>query len=706
MLPLALLARDSTNRTPSATLSRAVVPDRAQKAPGDAIESFSNAWGSNVLGLVYDPSRDMLRYAHEDGTVYDVARPVPHALLGSFALSDLNAGWATVIDNRTGAGYDPAADTFFMPDYQGDGGTEADDNLIEVDADGTILNAWELDGADNDAYDASAIDMVIDIAVVPGFPNRYFVTAVGDGNAVYEIDLIRSGWWAADSWGLIRTCNVASIADTMGIDYDAAAGVLYHSDYNSDLIVATDLDCNELCSFNCSADTFNSGVTAIEGSVPPEVWVTDFSSNSTARCEACVFDSDGDGVDDGVDNCPDTPNPGQADADGDGVGDACDNCPAMANPAQADVDGDGAGDACDGCPSDPNKTEPGVCGCGVPDDDSDGDGTLDCNDGCPDDPNKTEPGVCGCGVPDDDSDGDGTLDCNDGCPDDPNKTEPGVCGCGVPDDDSDGDGTLDCNDGCPDDPNKTEPGVCGCGVADADTDGDGTADCNDGCPDDPAKIEPGQCGCGAADTDGDGDGTADCVDECPQDAGKAAPGQCGCGTPDTDSDGDLVADCIDNCVDIPNPDQANGDEDALGDACDICPQATDPDQTDGDGDGVGDACDNCAELANPDQADADADGYGDDCDNCPDTANGDQVDTDGDGLGDACDNCPDVANPDQVDADEDGVGDACDGEITPPSSGCGCDTGQSPRFGLLGLLLTLLLGLLAHGRLRRLPARG
>ncbi|MGB2985823.1 MAG: hypothetical protein WBE26_08060 [Phycisphaerae bacterium] len=98
---------------------------------------------------------------------------------------------------------------------------------------------------------------------------------------------------------------------------------------------------------------------------------------------------------------------------------------------EVDSDGDGLIDDCDGCPDDPNKIEPGVCGCGVPDDDSDGDGVEDCSDGCPDDPNKIEPGICGCGVPDDDSDGDGVEDCNDGCPDDPNKIEPGVCGCGV-----------------------------------------------------------------------------------------------------------------------------------------------------------------------------------------------------------------------------------------------------------------------------------
>jgi len=43
-----------------------------------------------------------------------------------------------------------------------------------------------------------------------------------------------------------------------------------------------------------------------------------------------------------------------------------------------DSDGDGVSDKSDNCPDDPNKTEPGLCGCGTPDTDSDGDGTPDC----------------------------------------------------------------------------------------------------------------------------------------------------------------------------------------------------------------------------------------------------------------------------------------------------------------------------------------
>lgn len=52
--------------------------------------------------------------------------------------------------------------------------------------------------------------------------------------------------------------------------------------------------------------------------------------------------------------------PGALDSDGDGVNDSQDNCPNNSNSGQEDSDGDGPGDACDCSPDDP--TEPGPDG--------------------------------------------------------------------------------------------------------------------------------------------------------------------------------------------------------------------------------------------------------------------------------------------------------------------------------------------------------
>ncbi len=49
----------------------------------------------------------------------------------------------------------------------------------------------------------------------------------------------------------------------------------------------------------------------------------------------------------------DTPDPATVDTDGDGIPDARDNCPEIYNPAQTDTDGDGIGDLCDPCPLTP-----------------------------------------------------------------------------------------------------------------------------------------------------------------------------------------------------------------------------------------------------------------------------------------------------------------------------------------------------------------
>lgn len=79
-------------------------------------------------------------------------------------------------------------------------------------------------------------------------------------------------------------------------------------------------------------------------------------------------DTDGDGIDDAVDNCPNDANEDQADPDRDSLGDLCDNCRSIPNAHQSDIDGDGVGDECDrdadgdgveldNCPTVPNPDQ-------------------------------------------------------------------------------------------------------------------------------------------------------------------------------------------------------------------------------------------------------------------------------------------------------------------------------------------------------------
>ncbi|MBX7261926.1 MAG: OmpA family protein, partial [Chitinophagales bacterium] len=127
-----------------------------------------------------------------------------------------------------------------------------------------------------------------------------------------------------------------------------------------------------------------------------------------------LVDTDGDGIADIDDACPEVAGIAQfngcPDTDGDGIPDKDDECPEVAGVIEhngcPDTDGDGIPDSKDACPTVKGVAEFGGC----PNPDSDGDGIIDSFDKCP---NEAGP-LSTAGCPD--KDGDGIADKDDKCP--------------------------------------------------------------------------------------------------------------------------------------------------------------------------------------------------------------------------------------------------------------------------------------------------
>jgi outer membrane protein OmpA-like peptidoglycan-associated protein len=180
-------------------------------------------------------------------------------------------------------------------------------------------------------------------------------------------------------------------------------------------------------------------------------------------------DTDGDGIPNWQDACPDKAGiekfMGCPDTDNDGITDAQDVCPNDAGSATfggcPDSDNDGLADKDDTCPNEKGLAQYGGCP------DTDEDGIADRDDRCPKDAGPTA--LSGCP----DADGDNIADLDDAC-----KNEKGLekfNGCP----DSDNDGIMDKEDRCPKE--RGDKAMNGC----PDNDGDGIADFEDSCPDKP-----------------------------------------------------------------------------------------------------------------------------------------------------------------------------------------------------------------------------
>lgn len=395
-----------------------------------------------------------------------------------------------------------------------------------------------------------------------------------------------------------------------------------------------------------AATSITAGSAPFTGAFQPEGTLADFIGESTLgdwtlvvtddaggdggiinlfEIEFCVVgefsvDTDGDGVIDDADNCPDTANADQADMDNDGIGDVCDddidgdgfineddNCPENANPEQTDYDNDGIGDLCDEeCETSTSTDTP------IEIASSGDDATYLVTTQIMENVIITDVNV----TINIDHDWDSDLDIYLISPD------------GVEVELSTGNG--------------------GSGDNYTDTVFDQEADTFiiSGSPPFTGSFIPegdlsvlygglafGEWTLSVSDTFGAFDGGM--INDFTLEV-------CGVRDPfDYDSDGVLNED--DNCFETVNPDQSDLDGDGQGDACD----------DDIDGDGVLNESDNCVLTANSDQSDIDGDGLGDVCDD----------DIDGDGVLNEEDNCPETENPMQYDMNVNGIGDVCDGLI-------------------------------------------
>lgn len=403
-------------------------------------------------------------------------------------------------------------------------------------------------------------------------------------------------------------------------------------------------------------------------------------------------DTDGDGLMDSSDSCPNgitgwTTGP-FSDHDGDGCRDSDEDL---------DDDDDGVADIDDNCATGlvswgpTNATDYDSDGCRDYDEDTDddGDGVPDLTDLCHYSPkgwnSTTSEDLDGDGCrdldEDDDDDGDSILDTSDACATgetgwlSASSTDHDSDGCRDEGEDLDDDDDLvldDAPDRCP----RGEIGWTSTPLTDLD--GDGCRDDGEDGDDDDDSIDDGSDGCyrgftgwssnntndldgdGCRDDDEDGDDDGDGVDDPADDCPRGATGWLTGATSDHDGDG-----CQDSGEDL------DDDNDEVLDSADSCPIGVQTSEPDWDYDGDG-----CHDDVEDD--DDDGDGVFDYLDNCPrgdmgwtmtdhdDDGCRDETedwDDDGDGVLDEADSCPtgEVEWPDSFGIDNDG--DGCEDSI-------------------------------------------
>ncbi len=219
--------------------------------------------------------------------------------------------------------------------------------------------------------------------------------------------------------------------------------------------------------------------------------------SSTCQTETVVGVC-GDGTVDDGEECDDSNT-----VNGDGCSSTC-TLEEDGPPRELDTDGDGVLNENDLCPNTRQGTEVDAHGCP----DADSDGVADNNDDCPNTPAGATVDANGCASNQLDSDGDGVPDNIDACERTPATVEIDDRGCpvsapGTPDDD--GDGVPNDIDQCADTVADAAVDPNGCAASQRDSDNDGVKDDVDQCDDQPGTAANNGCPAG-----GGGGGGAVC----------------------------------------------------------------------------------------------------------------------------------------------------------------------------------------------------
>lgn len=200
-----------------------------------------------------------------------------------------------------------------------------------------------LDGsAVKDSSDARIWDAV-DV-----LPNGDVLLSVSHGGVLGTLahkneDIVRCRPTAFSAGGAITACDYALYLDSSEIQLSGGGdgsfgGNLHAFDIaGSDTLLMRSSNASGLPSHQISRDLIEYVGTFGVAPVGDYAFFFDGDGNAGLNGEtifamALILDSDGDGVDDPVDNCPLDANPGQEDGDGDGIGDVCDYCPASPDP--------------------------------------------------------------------------------------------------------------------------------------------------------------------------------------------------------------------------------------------------------------------------------------------------------------------------------------------------------------------------------------